>query len=198
MTRYLRTVIGVMMAILMLSVSGCIGDQGASSGQAEDEHPGEPEGDGSSGVLNRSLEIHWNGTVSRHVCPIIGQDWCTGADLGDGDDWSPEHLVPVRNATPVRVDVNLTWTPETPLTEELTFKLQRCTGSPGDAECGYQRMTTGVSRLRIQADALGNRSQGRLALEVQSRDPWPTGAANGSLSPTSQDFVVRGRVLLAE
>lgn len=164
----------------LLLLAGCFGDKPSTPTTQEPTIPTAPQ--------PFNLTVNWNGNVPTEawVCAVLV---CLGGALTKGDMEKEIKL----NGTLTTVDVKLTWTPASPLTNELDFYAFKVT-SDGNGQMGEEMGSAhGASPLAISLKDLNVTAQS-LVLVVWHNGIW-AGPVGGGVT-TDQPFTVKGQVTI--
>ncbi len=139
------------------ALAGCIGAPGTTSdlAPASDQAAQPPDG-----WTEATTPIDWDGNLGSWACAPMGPKTCGGTGLGDRDSGHP--IEP--DGRPQRIELTLSWTALSPLTEELTLSVapytscgEGCYSTSGgyDPVQGGSPLTLELDDIALEGEQLG-------------------------------------------
>lgn len=189
--------------IIAIFLSGCVGPasppaevpQPASGGDTSAEAASAPPTTDAAGLQgepigNTSLDVDWAGKVPTRVFACVTAPACQGFEATEADDsWETNLTGPLSG-----VDLTLTWTPSSPLTNEL-FIAVRCYISSEKRCAGWTGTSaSGVSPLRVVEPANSSSVGAMLVVYVVPVESLPVGF--NADAATDQPFRLTGTIAL--
>lgn len=141
-------------ASLGLFFAGCVGPSSPPSGPEATDPEFVPE--------PVTLPVAWDGHFSAAACTPGGRENCLS--LAGGPDQTT-YDAPLDGGEPLQIRINLTWTPETPLTKTLELVVQGVFACDGCTNSTGPRSTAGPSPIHL--DLRNVTGLGFLRLEVR-------------------------------
>lgn len=170
-----RYALGLMIVLLAAPLAGCIGDSGQSLDAASSEEEGTLE------ETTVPFEEQASFDVGAGVCTMAGEITVTNACNG-----ARIVLEETPPGTVQEANLELTWTPESPLMEELGMTLAwGCQDRHSDCRIEW---TAGTSPLELDVDEIDD--EGELILFVWTRDKGTEQAYLDTSAP--QDVEISG------